>query len=92
MTSKVRFGILPHSCVGVWSGSSHTVLVVDARAFQNPVYGTVRHWRTTHHDAAERLVHRRLQHHLCLTNDPALAELFYVPFYPGERNCRDCAW
>lgn len=52
-------------------------------ADQNPVFGKVRYWRDTHHDAAERLVHRRLQHHLCLTSDPAIAELFYVPFYPG---------
>ncbi|KAJ9183055.1 hypothetical protein P3X46_006971 [Hevea brasiliensis] len=40
-------------------------------------------WFATHQFLAEMIFHARVENHPCRTWDPALANLFYVPFYGG---------
>ncbi|CAN0891209.1 Probable xyloglucan galactosyltransferase GT17 [Linum grandiflorum] len=45
-------------------------------------------WYNTHQFIGEMIFHARMENHLCRTLDPAVAELFYVPFYGGLHQSR----
>ncbi|KAK9283725.1 hypothetical protein L1049_011975 [Liquidambar formosana] len=44
---------------------------------------TTTSWFATHQFIAEMIFHARMKNHPCRTLDPALADLFFVPFYGG---------
>ena len=41
-------------------------------------------WWATHPHSLELIFHQRLETHLCITTDPDVADLFYVPFYASQ--------